>query len=749
MINNYKVWINGERVKLNSVRAKDTYFMKPYLMPIAVYKSALPVHIKVYSQVIVKEAKIRPFSKNITPMHDEHYIEFDIEPGNNISLEINGESHSAIGLFLSKENGEKTKTDLFYSAGEYSEGVLELKTNDVLYIGENAAVYAKIHAENAENITICGNGVIDGSRMNRETKYLLEITNCKNVHIKDVLLKNSIKWNLRISGCENVYIENVKIFGVDANNDGIDICGSRHVKVTNCFIRSTDDCLAVKGYDTGDVEDVVFENCTLWNDYANSMRIGGIRADYAKNIVYRNIDVIHNAGGYPAIAVLEGNRAKMSDILFENIRIEDVRNGQIFDIRMQRNLWNSDKETGYLKGITLRNIFLLGKEKERCMPQQSIIRGESETSMVEDVRLENIYIFGKKVSSLEEANIDVREYVKNVTISNSEENAEEAEYVKSKVEIKKNFSMCGDGLYEGTVEVRLNNLCGHSIDVPLWLEISPTVSQSEFERNKIIVSLPADGEYRREYKVRLRPGKYLINSQSDSAGFVTDIAVAELPLILNGKLYEFTDSEGKKHGNISLKKVEDKLVVAGTIFNDTLENGIPKIKIFAARKKAPEIGEAVFSVPETNEGRTMGIIQGENGYIIEPILRNVGEILWTLNNAPKIDKITEILIDPNLNSAKIEYVNKLCEGSLNSWASTEKEEYVIDDVDVDTCINNTDITFNIRVPLKEIDIDNCLDGYSLELQIVPVLINYNHKEPITMFGSQDPCASAHMFVKIL
>ncbi len=208
---------------------------------------------------------------------------------------------------------------------------------------------------------------------------------------------------------------------------------------------------------------------------------------------------------------------------------------------MQRNLWNSDKETGYLKNITLRNISLLGKEKTRCMHQQSIIKGQSEVSPVDGVRLENIYIFGKRISSLEEANIDVREYVKNVTVLSDEKSAPEADFVKSYVEIKRNFEINNEGLYEGTVGIKIENLSGHSVSVPLWIEITPNILQSEFDKAKKCAAMSENEVFECEYKVKLRPGKYLINSQSDTAGFVTDYTVVELPIAVNGRTYEIKE----------------------------------------------------------------------------------------------------------------------------------------------------------------------------------------------------------------
>ena len=741
MINNYKVLIDGKPIKIDGVRAKDTMFMKPYLMPIVIHKTDKAVRVKVYSYKTVNEALIRPMSKNIMLTHDEHHIEFDLNSGDNVSLEINGDSHSAICFFVSAESGDES-----YNSVCCGEEVTEIKTNSTFYVKKDSVAYTKIHAENAENITICGDGIIDGCHLKDSQQFLFEIVNCKNVHIKDVTLRNSVSWNMKITGCENVVIDNVKIFGVDGNNDGIDVCGSRNVRVKNCFIRSTDDCLAVKGYNTGDVKDIVFENCVLWNDYANPMRIGGIRADYAKNIIYRNIDVIHNAGGYPAIAFLEGNRAKISDVLFENIRIEDNRNGQIFDIRMQRNLWNSDKETGYLKNITLKNIFLSGNEKARCMPQQSILKGQSEASPVDGVRLENIYIFGKRISSLDEANIDVREYVKNVTVASDDNSAPKADFVKSHVEIKRDFEINHDGLYEGIVGVKLENLSGHSVKVPLWIEITPNVLQSAYDKTKNFAELSENEAFEYEYKIKLRPGKYLINSQSDTAGFVTDYTILELPLVFNNKSYVITDTDGREHGNVSLSLDRDNLIIKSVIFNDNLDDGVPALKLFTAKKKSPEIGEGVFSVSETNEGKSMGITYGEHGYVVEPILRNVAEMLWTLNNTPKVDKITEITVNSNLRTAKAEYINKLCEGTTNSWVSTRKVESIPKNVVADASAADNQMSLTVSIPLSEAGID-CPEDYSFEVQILPILQGYKREDPITLFGSQNPSASVHMFVK--
>ncbi len=47
MINNYRVFIDEKPTKIDSVRAKDTMFMKPYLMPIVIYKTDKMANVKV------------------------------------------------------------------------------------------------------------------------------------------------------------------------------------------------------------------------------------------------------------------------------------------------------------------------------------------------------------------------------------------------------------------------------------------------------------------------------------------------------------------------------------------------------------------------------------------------------------------------------------------------------------------------------------------------------------------------------
>ena len=113
----------------------------------------------------------------------------------------------------------------------------------------------------------------------------IDIINCKNVTIKGIIIDDSNDWSMRITGCDDVNISDVKIFGCRGNSDGIDICGSRNVIVSDIFTRVWDDSFVVKALGTGNCENIIFKNSVLWNDFARPMEVGvELRADKVRNI---------------------------------------------------------------------------------------------------------------------------------------------------------------------------------------------------------------------------------------------------------------------------------------------------------------------------------------------------------------------------------------------------------------------------------------------------------------------------------
>jgi polygalacturonase len=262
----------------------------------------------------------------------------------------------------------------------------------------------------------------------------LEFIDCQNVSIEGITLSNSTSWQVVPINCTNVNINNVKIISDQASDDGIDIVRSRKVNINNCFIRTKDDCVVIKAHmdypSSVAVDDVLVQNNTFWNAlWGNAIEIGfELNADEIKNIIFRNIDIIHVESG-AAISIHNAGTGHVKNIVFEDIRIEDARH-KLFDIAIFRSQYSQDgtrdpeerkrlylngawdgvlkvpadkksyhaKFQGHVSDVVLKNIQIT----DGIFPF-SIFYGSDEEHKIRNVRVENLKVHGRKISKLEEA----------------------------------------------------------------------------------------------------------------------------------------------------------------------------------------------------------------------------------------------------------------------------------------------------------------------------------------------------------
>ena len=74
------------------------------------------------------------------------------------------------------------------------------------------------------------------------------------------------------------------------------------MRIRNCFIRTKDDCIAIKS--TGDelrrgTRNIDVADCVFWNaEWGNALEIGfELRTDEIRDIVFEDCDVIHVEDG--------------------------------------------------------------------------------------------------------------------------------------------------------------------------------------------------------------------------------------------------------------------------------------------------------------------------------------------------------------------------------------------------------------------------------------------------------------------
>ncbi|MDR6941135.1 glycoside hydrolase family 28 protein [Mucilaginibacter pocheonensis] len=221
-----------------------------------------------------------------------------------------------------------------------------------------------IFAANAENITIEGNGIIDGqgAQFRSDTKgvlppagitgnhrpYHLLFYQCKNLTVRDISLINSAYHSVRVCLCSYVKMEGLYIRGkVIHNNDGFHFIGSTYVHVSNCDVQSQDDACAL----FGSCKFVTVSDCsfsTRWSVF----RFGGGEAE---NIMVSNC-LIYETYGCP-IKMRCSPGSRFENITFSNLVMKDVTGPISIGLGTAKSSVNKVTDTpGIIRNISFNNI---------------------------------------------------------------------------------------------------------------------------------------------------------------------------------------------------------------------------------------------------------------------------------------------------------------------------------------------------------------------------------------------------------
>lgn len=403
------------------------------------------VHLRIVCAWEIFYARVLPLSKGIVPIRGEKNkgdeVSFEIsEPGQYI-LEING-LHKPLHIFANpmetnkpdpnapnvdlRQPDEKLifagnyagtpttvakgKDTIYFGPGIHMPYLIELKSNQTLYIDGGAIVYGTVVAHGQDNVRIAGRGVLCGQRFDRQhhgTKLIhgMIISNSTNVTIEGIIIRDSVVYNLATVAGSNINIDNVKVFSWRRNSDGIDVHNSQNVTIRNCFVRAFDDCITIKGqhsfggYPTNDepTENILVEKNTIWCDWGRGIEFGAeTSAPRMQDIICRDCDIIHFA--LTAIDIQPCGNAPVRDILFENIRAYDPIDPLIYprliEIFICNMLWMEGEPLGSVRNITYRNISYNGLVICPCR-----FIGKSSEHDIKDIHLDNITLNGRLLDS--------------------------------------------------------------------------------------------------------------------------------------------------------------------------------------------------------------------------------------------------------------------------------------------------------------------------------------------------------------
>lgn len=329
---NYIVEADGKPVAVYLARTQHAD-RRPYSF--AYFDFSGTVTVKIKTDLPLDMLAVRPSKYGIKPTINQGEAEFTSDKPFNISFEPIGKN---IPLLLFGNAIEKNPPHLgdtnviYFGPGIYKPGRIDLTSGQTLYIAGGAVVKAAV-ASRGDNIRIMGRGILDGSDWPHSAgpaSRMVMPMDGRNILIQDIIIRGAWNWTVAPTRCDQVLIDNVRVCGSRCgNDDGIDPCNSRDVTIKNCFLRTDDDGIAVKGtanfgQEPKASENITVTDCTFWVDFANGFRIGAeSRATGCRNFTARNIDFIHfpNRDAVEIFCLQPGGNMPMENLVFEDIRI--------------------------------------------------------------------------------------------------------------------------------------------------------------------------------------------------------------------------------------------------------------------------------------------------------------------------------------------------------------------------------------------------------------------------------------------
>src|SRR5215472_2690828 len=196
---------------------------------------------------------------------------------------------------------------VYFPSGRYVSGSIHLKSNVGLYLDLGAVLEASsdpeaydaaepnqwdkyqdfghshwqnslIWGDGVENVSISGEGLIDGKALTREANKrignkAIALKLSRNVNIRDISMLLCGHFAILATGVDNLTIDNIKI---DTNRDGIDVDASHNVRISNATVNSPfDDGICLKSsYGVGSVR--ATENVTVTNSQVSGYDEGSL-----------------------------------------------------------------------------------------------------------------------------------------------------------------------------------------------------------------------------------------------------------------------------------------------------------------------------------------------------------------------------------------------------------------------------------------------------------------------------------------
>ncbi|MER5185555.1 glycosyl hydrolase family 28 protein [Streptomyces sp. NPDC002896] len=393
-----------------------------------------------YNPGSAERFRVRPDSYGIKPEVLGSTARFTLDRPRNIVVQVDDKIFDCLHLFANplEQNppAEGDKHVMYFGPGFHTptDGELTVPSNTTVYLAPGAVLNSFVRFEGVENSRLIGRGVIYNSKWGA-----MLIRKCENITIDGVTILNPRYENIRVAECQNLTIRNLRAFSQQGWGDGIQLYCSENVTVDGCFLRTSDDSIALYTHRWdfyGDTRNITVKNCSLWADVAHPINIGvhgnSDDPEMLENLNFENIDILDHREPQVtyqgAIAFMVGDSNLVRDVKFDKIRVEDFRWGQLIHMRVEYNpKYNTSAGRG-IESVYIKDLSYNGKNTDL-----SLVMGLSEERLVKDVTFENLRVNGRVIAdstgkprwylAADGVPMLVNEYVQNLRFLTTEEAA--------------------------------------------------------------------------------------------------------------------------------------------------------------------------------------------------------------------------------------------------------------------------------------------------------------------------------------
>lgn len=418
-VNGQDIWTERFRTNMDISKLPD-WFIEPYTkVQQEIHQASFAceggVSISIRVPKAIRHAAIHPASRRLTSHIEANVLTFSISGPDKLYIEV--DDLPPLCVFADPIDHETISSNSphvrYFAPGVHRPGYITPNDNDTIYLAAGAVVYGGIRAKGVKNLRVLGRGILDGGS---QFEQMVLIENCKEVRFEGVMIRNGDGWTNTLVNCDGVTYDNVKVLSFCPAGDGIDPLNSRHVVISHCFLRCTDDCIAIKAPANDQVVNdiLVADDTMIGFAFSDGVTIGfETNAPTITNVTVRNCDVILARGGsrvdgHSGFSIVCDGPADISNILYDNIRVErsDIK---LFELIVTDGTKYGIDPPGHIKNVTLRNVAWAHEGP-------IMLKGFDESHKVQMISFENCTVAGKPLRDLKTTVMHVGTFVDDVDV---------------------------------------------------------------------------------------------------------------------------------------------------------------------------------------------------------------------------------------------------------------------------------------------------------------------------------------------